>query len=408
MSRQAADPNHVSHYIHRIGYHFRSEVIDEASEQLGYISFGNTFVRQADLERQRTDAKIKAQNKSLAQNKSIIARMFAARGLDYVDNVDAPTEDPQRQQRAQRAQRETPEKVRAAISELFPKMPESDLDQIVEHSWEQGSDRVGTNIKLELPRRAQLATIARIRHMYTDYDKLLRAFDWADARQMVEQGCLQKLIEWRGEGDQGDDEVIEEIVRETIVIDDDDEDDFETDDEDVMETESDEAKKDDYYNKQSADEKRRREFDRVDARARLREGQIAIAKQKIQATRHKMDAASKRPHMSSTQQDIRGMEFDDDGNGITHVNTQPDVNGHVPTDIIVDGHRMRLENGHHVIPVSGRDQFARFREPHASKTAILTSLRDLPCDRRLPRDTINSGRLPMEDTVATIVPPATA
>lgn len=119
---------------------------------------------------------------------------------------------------------ETPAQVRAFIKELFPKIPEDDLDQIMRHAWEEGSQRVGTNEMLTLPRRVQLATIARIRHTYTDYDFLLRAFDWKEARTQVEPVCLQKLIEWRGENDQDDNE-LEEIVRETIVLDDDDDED---------------------------------------------------------------------------------------------------------------------------------------------------------------------------------------
>ena len=67
----------------------------------------------------------------------------------------------------------------------------------------------------------QLATIARIRHTYTDYDMLLKIVTWKEARQIVEPFSLTKLIEWRGEND-NDTEGFEEILRETIVIDDDD------------------------------------------------------------------------------------------------------------------------------------------------------------------------------------------
>ena len=123
----------------------------------------------------------------------------------------------------QTAMQESPAQVRGAIKELFPRIPDEDLEDIVTRAWQEGSHRVGTNAMLELPRRVQLATIARIRHTYTDYDQLLRAFGWAQARQDSEQDCLQKLIEWRGENDNEDDNELEEIVRETIVIDDDEE-----------------------------------------------------------------------------------------------------------------------------------------------------------------------------------------
>lgn len=117
---------------------------------------------------------------------------------------------------------ENTEQVREAIKELFPRIPDQDLSAILERAWAQGTSRVGTNTNIELPRRVQLATIARIRHHYTDYDRLLRAFEWKEARAMVEPICLKKLIEWRGENEDDDDNEFEEIVRETIVIDDDD------------------------------------------------------------------------------------------------------------------------------------------------------------------------------------------
>jgi hypothetical protein len=139
-----------------------------------------------------------------------VAKAFARQGLNY-DRVTG--------------NEETPEQVRAAIKEMFPKIPQHDLDEIVTRAWEAGSDRVGGAKDIPLSRRAQLATLARIRHTYTDYDALLRAFgDWRGTREQVEPICVQKMIEWRGETD-GDDEGLEEIIRETIVIDDDDDDD---------------------------------------------------------------------------------------------------------------------------------------------------------------------------------------
>jgi len=139
-----------------------------------------------------------------------VSKAFARQGLNY--------------ERAT-GNEETPDQVRAAIKEMFPKIPQHDLDEIVTRAWEAGSDRVGSATDVPLSRRVQLATLARIRHTYTDYDALLRAFgDWHGTRQQVEPICVQKMIEWRGESD-GDDEGLEEIIRETIVIDDDDDED---------------------------------------------------------------------------------------------------------------------------------------------------------------------------------------
>lgn len=167
-------------------------MVEEACATLGYTVYQNHFVKEADILKQ--------------QQESFIAKVMMKHGLPVQETNN----------------RETPEQVRAAIKELFPRIPQIDLDEIVKHAWEEGSHRVGTNQFLNLPRRVQLATIARIRHKYTDYDRLLRAFDWGDARKEVEPECLKKLVEWRGENDEVDDNELEEIVRETIVIDDDD------------------------------------------------------------------------------------------------------------------------------------------------------------------------------------------
>lgn len=88
----------------------------------------------------------------------------------------------------------------------------------------------------------QLATLARIRHKYTDYDVLLRALEWKNARAIVEPVSLKKLVEWRGEMGNGgeEDNELEEIIRETIVLDDSDEDlDDAADDADAEETQDD-------------------------------------------------------------------------------------------------------------------------------------------------------------------------
>jgi hypothetical protein len=199
-SQQARDPSKVSHHIDRIGYHFRCEIVEEACDALGYVPYEDTFITTADLVQKQQD--------------SVIARAFEKHGATF-DRV--------------KANEETPEQVRAAIKELFPKIPQHDLDEVIAHAWDTTSDRVGKAQDLELPRRVQLAVIARARHTYTDYDVLLKAFGvWSVVRKMVEPTLLQKLIEWRGEtGD--DDEALEEIVRETIVIDDDDDDDDSSD-----------------------------------------------------------------------------------------------------------------------------------------------------------------------------------
>jgi hypothetical protein len=67
----------------------------------------------------------------------------------------------------------------------------------------------------------QLAVVAHIRHVYTDYDKLLKTGSWMQARQNVEHVSLAKLKEWRDEAGEASNE-IEDTFREVIVLDDDD------------------------------------------------------------------------------------------------------------------------------------------------------------------------------------------
>ena len=123
------------------------------------------------------------------------------------------------------AMTETPAQVSANIRELFPRIPEHDVEDIIARAWEAGTDRVGTNEELDLPRRVQLAVGARIRHKYTDYDVLLKALGYLEARRLVEADSLKKVREWRGENVEENDTEFEEVVRDIIVIDDDEDED---------------------------------------------------------------------------------------------------------------------------------------------------------------------------------------
>ena len=88
---------------------------------------------------------------------------------------------------------------------------------------------MGTAKDVALVRRASLAVVAHIRHVYTDYDRLLKRQPWPVARALVEQPTLDKLIQWRGAED--DTEEMDDILREVIVIPDDDD---EEDEENLM------------------------------------------------------------------------------------------------------------------------------------------------------------------------------
>lgn len=264
-SRLAEDPTRISHHVHRVGYHFRAEVVEEACEQLEYTVYKGQYIKLSDMP-----------TRSEGLQSTLLKFGIDPASVEKSDGL------------------ESPEKVGAAIKELFPKIPEQDLKDIVHHAWKKGTKRVGNNSNLDLPRRVQLATAARIRHMYTDYDLLLRAFEWKDARSMVEGECLRKLIEWRGEApDDAEDQELEWIVRETIVLDDDDDqadaaseadDEGDSSDDSVQITEVREC--DDIGAESGVDDRTRRLLDRN--RQRDEGHRATIAKQKIGAMRQHM------------------------------------------------------------------------------------------------------------------------
>lgn len=94
-------------------------------------------------------------------------------------------------------------------------------------TYEQGKKKVGTAVELPLARRAQLAVVAHIRHIYTDYDRLLRVTSFQEARSAVEDPTLAKLVAWRGDDENGR-VVLEDVFREVIVISDEEDDESES------------------------------------------------------------------------------------------------------------------------------------------------------------------------------------
>lgn len=80
---------------------------------------------------------------------------------------------------------------------------------------------VGLVKDMTLARRVQLAVLAHIRHVHTRYDQLLKETTWQNARKVVEQLCLDTLVQWRGDEETGRDQ-LDEILREVVVISDSD------------------------------------------------------------------------------------------------------------------------------------------------------------------------------------------
>ncbi|PWY66133.1 hypothetical protein BO94DRAFT_570270 [Aspergillus sclerotioniger CBS 115572] len=115
---------------------------------------------------------------------------------------------------------------RDVLKDLFPNIPDNDLNQIIKTAFQKGQRKVGTAVELPLARRAQLAVVAHIRHIYTDYDRLLKATSFHEARTLVEEPTLAKVVQWRGDDENGK-TVLEDVFREVIVISDDEDSDTE-------------------------------------------------------------------------------------------------------------------------------------------------------------------------------------
>ncbi|PHH74741.1 hypothetical protein CDD80_2864 [Ophiocordyceps camponoti-rufipedis] len=126
--------------------------------------------------------------------------------------------------------------VNAAMRDLFPRIPHTDRRIIIDRAFTRGSrykgDKpVGLIDDMSLSRRIQLAVLAHIRHTYTTYDELLRDMPWSSARRVIQPACLDVIVKWRGDEENGRDE-LDEILREVVIISDseDDESDEESSD----------------------------------------------------------------------------------------------------------------------------------------------------------------------------------
>ncbi|KIV78888.1 hypothetical protein, variant 2 [Exophiala sideris] len=180
---------------------------------------------------------------------SVVARVCAHYGIRLTSGgkvIDESKEDKEdrlfaqvyQNQNGQRPPKEEKDQVtinteaKQTIKDLFPKIPDNDLFQIIKTAFQLGDNKVGTAEEIPLVRRAQLSVVAHIRHCYTKYDKLLRQLPYNDARHAVEKETLARLIEWRGDDDAVDEKAqraADDLLREVIVISDEEE--CESDDE---------------------------------------------------------------------------------------------------------------------------------------------------------------------------------
>ncbi|KAK1832667.1 hypothetical protein QBC39DRAFT_255887 [Podospora conica] len=180
----------LSTHLNRVGTHIRQSIVEKARESLG-----------------------ENQEPSHEANPSV------------------PEPIPQRQE-------DIDAQADAAIRDLFPRIPNTDRQMIIQHAFNKSNTKnseplVGLAADISLTRRVQLAVLAHIRHTHTRYDQLLRETTYVNARKAVEPVCLDILVKWRGDEETGRDQ-LDEILCEVVVISDSEseDDDDEGDDED--------------------------------------------------------------------------------------------------------------------------------------------------------------------------------
>jgi len=163
----------ISEHIYRTGYHFRETIVDQARAKIGESTVST--------------------------------------GTKYQDIEPIPE-----------SQQEINKQADGAIRDLFPRIPNTDRQMIIEHAFKKGGlfhgePTVGLQPNIPLSRRVQLAVLAHIRHTHTRYDRLLRETTWMNARKVVEPVCLDVLVRWRGDEETGRDQM-DEILREVVII----------------------------------------------------------------------------------------------------------------------------------------------------------------------------------------------
>ncbi|RDL39028.1 uncharacterized protein BP5553_03368 [Venustampulla echinocandica] len=191
VSASKEEKSKISEHIYRTGYHFRESIVEDARQIIGETVLSRPTVAPGEIE---------------------------------------PIPE---------TQDEINKQADAAIRDLFPRIPNTDRQMILEHAFKKGAlfhgePTVGLQTDLPLSRRVQLAVLAHIRHTHTRYDKLLRETTWVNARKVVEQVCLDVLVKWRGDEETGRDQM-DEILREIVIITDSEEEDDSSSEEDSSE-----------------------------------------------------------------------------------------------------------------------------------------------------------------------------
>ena len=105
--------------------------------------------------------------------------------------------------RREELDRQYVERFTQRVRELFPACPEGRETTIAEHACRKYSGRVGRSASAKSlgEDAVRLAVIAHIRHLETDYDRLLaRGYDRWEARLEVESAVGKVLRSWEAQG----------------------------------------------------------------------------------------------------------------------------------------------------------------------------------------------------------------
>ncbi|KAK4042269.1 hypothetical protein C8A01DRAFT_14047 [Parachaetomium inaequale] len=150
---------------------------------------------------------------------TIVEQARATLGHDHIEVIGTA---PGRPEPIPERQEDINKQADAAIRDLFPRIPNTDRQTIIEHAFNKSrpvgkEPPVGLAAHVTLSRRVQLAVLAHIRHTHTRYDQLLRETTYVNARKAVESLCLDILVKWRGDEETGRDQ-LDEILCEVIVI----------------------------------------------------------------------------------------------------------------------------------------------------------------------------------------------
>ncbi|GAB7361126.1 hypothetical protein MBLNU230_g1161t1 [Neophaeotheca triangularis] len=161
--------NEVTLQLARVGVHVRRDMVEQAAENLDLVKYKNEYVNASEV---RMEKSLRA----AIQNGTVNEETFNHQKLLY--------------------------QAKNSIRELYPNIDEASCDTIAKHSWaknDDGTPRIGLAEDIPLEKRVQLAVSAHIRHVYTDYDALLKAFGWHLAREMQAEECLVKMKQWMGD-----------------------------------------------------------------------------------------------------------------------------------------------------------------------------------------------------------------